>query len=355
LPEEGLTIRGKVIDAYNDKNLSKIHLGITIPSIGVLNETFKITEAGTFQINGLRFMDSTRIYIQAFKEKGSKTKKYHNAKINLEYLPRPIISNIIYSNPHFNSAYIEKAKLLAQTSEAYFLDNEATLLEEIEVTARNVKQTEMEKRTLLYQEPSNRLILDTLGFETQDQSVFDLLRRIPGITITGTFPNQSVVVRGFSSLEQSNEALYILDGVPTDKWAIQFLQAHEVEFIDVLKGAQATIYGSRGSNGVILVYTRRDRVTAPQGDSPSSLLTYIHPGYHKAKEFFSPNYETEIEEHIIHDFRTTLYWNPELNFQDNSEELSFYTSDQSGSFTIRIEGVFATGQPFFEECLLSVK
>jgi TonB-linked SusC/RagA family outer membrane protein len=81
----------------------------------------------------------------------------------------------------------------------------------------------------------------------------------------------SVRVRGPASLNAGNQPLYVVDGVPIiqesydqdspsgqDMTAITGLNPDEIETIDVLKDAAATaIYGSRGSNGVVLITTKR--------------------------------------------------------------------------------------------------
>ena len=67
----------------------------------------------------------------------------------------------------------------------------------------------------------------------------------------------AIAIRGFSSINATNDPLYIVDGVIwTD--GISNLNPNDVESIDVLKDASATaIYGTRGSNGVIIVTTKR--------------------------------------------------------------------------------------------------
>lgn len=352
LPEKGLKIWGKAINYYNDKDLNEPLIGLTIPSIGVLNETFKISEHGTFQIAGLVLMDSTVIFMQAFREKNDKIKEYQSAKIELEYPPRPDVNQVPHNESDVKPDFLAKTKKLEEISIAYFLDNQVTELEEVVVTTKNFKQDEMDRRTTLYSEPDNRLIMDSLGvFYT---SVFDALYRVPGVTVTGTFPNQSARIRGPVSLYGSNEPAYFLDGMLVDVAAIQMLPVQDVEFIDVIKGAQAATIGSRGAAGAILVYTRRGG-SSNQRERPSGLLSFTHPGYHKAKEFYSPQYDLDREEHIIPDFRTTLHWNPKLAFENNYTETTFYTSDQTGSFVIRVEGMFTNGEPFFEEHFIYVE
>lgn len=67
----------------------------------------------------------------------------------------------------------------------------------------------------------------------------------------------SIVIRGGTSITQSNEPLYVVDGVPQTE-GLSFLDPMDIESIDILKDASATaIYGARGANGVILVTTKQ--------------------------------------------------------------------------------------------------
>lgn len=67
----------------------------------------------------------------------------------------------------------------------------------------------------------------------------------------------SIAIRGFSSINASNSPLYIVDGVELTE-GLADINPYDVESIDVLKDASATaIYGTRGSNGVIIVTTKR--------------------------------------------------------------------------------------------------
>ena len=82
--------------------------------------------------------------------------------------------------------------------------------------------------------------------------------RIAGVTVSGDGrPGQpaKVRIRGFGSF-QDNDPLYVIDGVPTQD--ISTLNPGDVETLSVLKDAgAASIYGSRASNGVILITTKR--------------------------------------------------------------------------------------------------
>lgn len=66
----------------------------------------------------------------------------------------------------------------------------------------------------------------------------------------------TVVIRGMGSINSSTDPLYVVDGVAMTN--IQYLNPNDIKSMEVLKDASATsIYGARGSNGVILVTTKR--------------------------------------------------------------------------------------------------
>jgi TonB-dependent SusC/RagA subfamily outer membrane receptor len=70
---------------------------------------------------------------------------------------------------------------------------------------------------------------------------------IPGVQVTG----KSIMIRSTSTVNSGTEPLFIVDGVPVN--SIDNIQPQLVKSIQVLKGSSAAIYGSRGSNGVIII------------------------------------------------------------------------------------------------------
>jgi TonB-linked SusC/RagA family outer membrane protein len=82
---------------------------------------------------------------------------------------------------------------------------------------------------------------------------------LPGVSVTSQDgrpgATMSIRIRGGGSITQSNEPLFIVDGVQVS--GIEDIPADNIESIDVLKDAASTaIYGARGANGVILVTTK---------------------------------------------------------------------------------------------------
>jgi len=85
--------------------------------------------------------------------------------------------------------------------------------------------------------------------------------RMPGVLV---IPNgnpgtgSQIRIRGGASLDASNDPLIVVDGLPLENVSISQINPNDIESFSVLKDASATaIYGSRASNGVILITTKR--------------------------------------------------------------------------------------------------
>jgi len=82
------------------------------------------------------------------------------------------------------------------------------------------------------------------------------------VTASGGQPGQNAVVRirGNGSINGSNVPLYVVDGIEISAADFQTMNAGDFENVEVLKDAISTgIYGSRGSNGVIVVTTKQGK------------------------------------------------------------------------------------------------
>jgi TonB-dependent SusC/RagA subfamily outer membrane receptor len=140
-------------------------------------------------------------------------------------------------------------------------------------------EDEFVKANLIFRDtPKNRDIATGLGYITQEQltfalahmadenndfcnysTVFDLVRgKFPGVTVkTSDMGGLGIYIRGDKSMQGSNEAIYVVDGVRVND--IQFINPCEMATIDILKDGGAAIYGSQGANGVVVIETKGHR------------------------------------------------------------------------------------------------
>ena len=96
----------------------------------------------------------------------------------------------------------------------------------------------------------------------------------------GVNPNTSIVLRAYNSLTGNNGALIVIDGVPQSQSSISNLNANDIESVNILKGASSvTLYGSAGSNGAIIITTKRGNQNEKLAVSFNSSVTFENVKY----------------------------------------------------------------------------
>ncbi|KKM19585.1 hypothetical protein LCGC14_1654160 [marine sediment metagenome] len=86
-----------------------------------------------------------------------------------------------------------------------------------------------------------------------------LIGRVPGLEVrrSSNGRNHTYRIRGPRRLTGSEQPLLVLDGSPMPMNMLNTLAPHNIIRVYVLRGAEASIYGARGFNGVIVVTTNR--------------------------------------------------------------------------------------------------
>jgi len=173
-----------------------------------------------------------------------------------------------------------------------------------------------------------------------------------------------ISIRGQSTLN-GNEPIVVLDGIVVSDLggsssALESINTNEIESISIVKGLAATaIYGSKGSNGVILInsknksfYSNYNLSSFPQSNYRNyAHRTFYHRGrqLNQPQQFYQPIYKEKNPEERT-DFRNTIYWNPVVQTDGNGEaKFTTFTSDALTSFAITVEGVSAYGQPGYQQ------
>lgn len=164
------------------------------------------------------------------------------------------------SSVGFNSTTIK----IDQTSEilTITLENATTRLDEIEVVAYGYGTQKKGNITGAIAKIGEKQIQDR-PITRIEQALQGQLAGVAVRNTTGA-PGADIVVnvRGAASISGSATPLYVVDGVPLDN--LSGINPSDISSIDVLKDASsAAIYGSRGSNGVIIVTTKRGKPGKP--------------------------------------------------------------------------------------------
>jgi len=146
-------------------------------------------------------------------------------------------------------------------------------IEEVVVTALGIKR---QTKALSYS--ATEMKGDDLANTPELNVMNSLLGLVAGVDInslgTGAAGSSSVTIRGNTSISRDNNPMYVIDGVPIMRNnrsqngrdlgdALTTLNPNDIESLNVLKGAAATaLYGSRASNGVIMITTKSGGVAA---------------------------------------------------------------------------------------------
>lgn len=137
------------------------------------------------------------------------------------------------------------------------LNSSNNLLEEVVVTAQGVK---MSKKSLGYS------VSNITNGRYDGDAARILSGKVAGVQITSqsgaTGSATNIIIRGYSSLSSSKQALFVIDGVPfksngNGKDNFLNLNPNDIKSINVLKGlAATTLYGAAGKNGVVIITTK---------------------------------------------------------------------------------------------------
>jgi len=141
---------------------------------------------------------------------------------------------------------------------------------------------------------------------------------IPGIMISqtssGASPTETIMIRGRNSIRADNTPLIVVDGIPYSG-AIRDLNPNDVQSIEILKDASAAaIYGSRGSNGVILITTK---------EGVEGKTKFNYDGYYSIQQFaFLPDY---LDGNEFYDFKMIRFAGAMTKSEKNLYESGNYT------------------------------
>jgi len=347
--EQGFSIQGEVKKG-NKKLADKVMLSVFLSNDSI--NTFLTTESGEsghFSLDNLIFNDSLNVRLQ-----GMNTKNSAGLNIIMSSFDAPKFT--ILKAPFYPvtvdalrmAEYLKRAEEYLEIERKIRASREKLLKE---VTIRAKKEEQRDSRKLYSRADAS--IKVTPQMTGTANTILDMLQgRVAGVYITGSGSNATVSIRG-----SRTEPTFLLDGMPVGKDLITSLSVFDVESIDVLKGASAAIYGSRGGSGVISVLTKRGNSSYDYSKdiTPGVTVTKI-AGFDIPKIFYAPKYDLKGPEDARPDYRTTIHWAPLLRTgKDGKVKFSYFNTDASTNVHIRAEALTAWGIPGSSEAQYSVR
>lgn len=270
-----------------------------------------------------------------------------------------------------------EASLNGRTTISVSLEEDAQELGEVVVTALGISR---EKKSLGY--AVTEVQGEDVSLVKEPNVVNSLAGKVAGVVVSKTTSGPAggtrVVIRGNNSITGNNQPLYVVDGVPIDNSSLGTAGAGEysvpdmgsgvsdinpddIASISVLKGPNAAaLYGSRASNGVIIITTKRGALKKGLGISLTSSATFENP-------FVLPKYQNQYGRGTDGNFPTVnpadplaaqvasvkgnSSWGPRF---DGSERLAY--NGQMRAYEAQpnnVEDFFETGSSFINTISLS--
>ncbi|MEO1261328.1 MAG: carboxypeptidase-like regulatory domain-containing protein [Bacteroidota bacterium] len=355
VPRTGFDICGKLRPADFEK------YGRTVLTLIPLGEqpglyTATVNQRGEFCFANVNFRNTSRLTVQAIDDDGN----YNEVSVELDEtnnissdhlaLPVDTLDALTTNYLNFNEIKLQ--------DQLYF-EGTSISLNEVTVTAKAKEKTEGFRT---FHTNANQVF----SVDGKENTMVDVINQ----QVTGINLRTSGTVTQLTLTNTEFEPLILLDGLPMNiqpysyspgsfaqqdgtqgapvfelasrSWgqsAVDALNAIPPEIVDrveVLKGAAAAIYGTRGINGVIAIYTKKN----PGRKDP--VITQTYEGYYTAREFYVPKYEDKSRR----DVRSTLFWQPSIMTDAQGRaKLSFPNSDLAKSFNVVVEGITAEGRP----------
>ena len=308
--EKGQTISGRIMGFF-----------------GANVKTTETDEKGQFIVN-TSFRDSTTFLVQARTKKG-----FAGVDILMDPPQYPVAT---HKAPYFNGATTFMEDYLMNTRDQYYMEGGMRVynLKEVTVTAKRERPSSKS----IYTGGINTYTVEEDRLQGYGQTAFDAASRLPSVTITN---GSEIHIRN-----NSEPAIIVIDDIVYEDASdiLKDIQVSDMSSISLLRGADAVILGPRASGGAVVI-TLKDPRNLPARPA-QGIITYTPLGYSESVEFYHPTYDTPEKKNAQRsDFRSTVYWNPELRLDaEGKATIEYYTPDSTAPEDIIIEGVDKNGK-----------
>lgn len=323
--EKGQTISGRIMGFFG-ANVKKGPICVLAPKYNIIATT-ETDEKGQFIVN-TSFRDSTTFLVQARTKKG-----FAGVDILMDPPQYPVAT---HKAPYLNGAATFMEDYLMNTRDQYYMEGGMRVynLKEVTVTAKRERPSSKS----IYTGGINTYTVEEDRLQGYGQTAFDAASRLPSVTITN---GSEIHIRN-----NSEPAIIVIDDIVYEDASdiLKDIQVSDMSSISLLRGADAVILGPRASGGAVVI-TLKDPRNLPARPA-QGIITYTPLGYSESVEFYHPTYETPEKKNAQRsDFRSTVYWNPELRLDaEGKATIEYYTPDSTAPEDIIIEGVDKNGK-----------
>ena len=340
LPEQGIEISG-TLRTNSGLPVAKGNIRLLIPDKGFSTQT--ITDmSGNFSFANILVSDSSKVTLNARDNSNS-----NNLVITVNGVPAPP-----------STQYISNVGGIANIDSTLrpYLQNNKKQFNTIHNLKEVVIKGEKEVKKVSHSD-----------FSTLSGLSMDADHTIPGDRFKGcvvftdclisssmglTFENNNLyVTRDFNSGKKTPIAVYV-NGMSVDYNYLMNVNPNEVESAEIFfSDGLSSINRTTNTKGVLEVNLKKQ----PKGEKISkeqlmamlpknNVIDIIPGGYATTREFYSPKYDSPAGNSGGTDFRSTIYWNPNIITDKNGNaSFEFFNADGTGTYRAVIEGIDKDG------------
>jgi hypothetical protein len=204
-----------------------------------------------------------------------------------------------------------------------------------------------------YGKPDRRI---TMSDYVELRNIREIVKEIlPDMTVIRKNRKYSLkIINSYPYKPFENQALILVDGVPVyDIENLLTVSSKELQKIDIIY--RRYYFSDYIFDGIVSFTSKKGDMSALESDKTG--YRQVFEGYKPLYYFYSPDYSIDsLKSSRIPDFRNTLYWKPDLKSAVNGKtSVEFYTSDESGLYTVIVEGISLTGKTGYYTIPLLVK
>ncbi|MEM9141506.1 MAG: TonB-dependent receptor plug domain-containing protein [Bacteroidota bacterium] len=360
LKENGITVSGQVRSAGRHSKPVKtmVVLGRYFDGSPKVVSIKESDEQGYFRFTDLDLEQGEPIVVKV-NDLNAKQKDY---QIILDTLQRMGPEPVEKTHLRYVGSFVRDS-VAKEMSDIRFYKGLDRLIRLEEVVVRKTKKVEVDLREVEIAEKRNdhaiyRRASNTVDFSKIQHTGFinalEALRMVAGVQVrTGQFGGAigtQVFIRQATTLQGPVEAFILLDGMPTDADVISSIAIQDIDFIDVLKGPAAAIYGLRAYGGVVAVYTKDGSESWDRPDPRKDNFQFKHWGYHPVRDF---NAMKEDKETSLDTYSSTVGWKPHIEWEKKPVDI-LCKIDRPGTYVAVVQGISTSGQPLFGEYTFKV-
>ncbi|MBU2906074.1 TonB-dependent receptor plug domain-containing protein [Arenibacter algicola] len=356
--EMGISVEGEVRKFHNPDKPDVATVKLTFQDSNLMGRlSVKSNEDGRFKFLGLDIMEDNKL---AF-EMVDYDRPMKEFAIQLDSIRPAPISSLKKEHRLGETASFEQflENPVARKGFDTNFENEMMKLIQLDevliITEGRSKKKEMDTKrstSSIYSSVSNTVDFSEIRNQPYPNILAALRARVPGVDVYGGF----VAIRGVNSMssERGTTPLFLLNGVPVNQEAIENVPVWEVDFIDVLKGARASIFGSEGGNGVIAVYTLTGKELKDQKNKVAGNV-FNYQGFYKPRKFYEPAYGNDDLGANRKKFSSTLHWEPTVKMDNNGKsKVIFPAGTKSSIYRVVLQGITNDGLPLASEAVFEV-